>query len=213
MPASRPAATLSTQMIVDAHLDLRPRVPLDELGQQAAEHERDRGGRHGEADAPRDLTALCLDGLERLQRLIDGRAGVIQEALPRVGEGHAPRRPREEGDAEPLLQLAHRLAQGGRRDAQVLGRRRVAQPARDRDERVESVERREGHREDFLHHRPALFQASTETGPQGWLTPRLRRTCRPGSATSFTIKSDTLFNDTSCPRKGSPFCVTSYRTS
>src|SRR6266540_1131197 len=57
-----------------------------------------------------------------------------------------------------------------------------------------------------LQRRPTL-------GSYPRLTPRLRRTCIPGVVASFTMRSDTLFTDTSCPLNGLPICVIWYATS
>src|SRR6266498_3438719 len=56
-----------------------------------------------------------------------------------------------------------------------------------------------------LQRRPTL-------GSYPRLTPRLRRTCIPGVVASFTMRSDTLFTDTSCPLNGLPICVIWYAT-
>jgi hypothetical protein len=59
---------------------------------------------------------------------------------------------------------------------------------------------------------PETIYVTLEPSAQRELTPRLWRFSSPGVTASFTIISDRLFNDTSCPLKGSPFCVTWYAT-
>ena len=54
----------------------------------------------------------------------------------------------------------------------------------------------------------ALFKKKTSPlTAQPLLTPKLQRTSVVELRASFTIRSDTLLSDTSCPWKGSPFCV------
>jgi len=139
------------QSVFDAHIELHLRVTLDEPRQQTSEHERHRDGGHCEPDSSRHFAAPGLDVLQRLECLVHSGARVLEKPLARVRERHASRGPHKQGDAEARLKLADGLAQGGSRNAEVLGGGRVATTARNGDERVKGVERREGHREDFLH--------------------------------------------------------------
>jgi hypothetical protein len=100
----------------------------------------------------------------------------------------------------------HRLSQGDPCRSRLRGR---VSNAKIRCDRITPL------RSTFAACRTALIKTSSVAGPrfgeQGGvphhtrLTPRLQRTCRPGDVASLTIRSDTLFNETSCPLKGFAF--------
>lgn len=50
------------------------------------EHERHGVSGNGVPDASRDLAAAGLHGLQGLERLVDGGAGVLEETMARVGQ-------------------------------------------------------------------------------------------------------------------------------
>ncbi len=136
--------------VLGLNLDLHLRIPLDEPRQQSSDEERHRGRRHREPDPARDFTGPRGHRLQGFERLIHRRARVLEEALPRVRERHGPRRPREQRDAEARLELPNGLAQRGGGDAEMPRSSREAAVPRDRDERVQGIERSERHREGLL---------------------------------------------------------------
>jgi hypothetical protein len=150
--------------ILGVNLDLHLRIPLDEPRQESSHDEGHRRGRHRQPDAARDLTGPGRYGLQGLQRLVHCRACGLEQALSRVRERDGPGRPREQRDAEARLELPNGLAQRGGGDPEVPCSSREAAVACDRDERVEGVERSEGHREGFLHELAALRQRSAPSG-------------------------------------------------
>jgi len=147
-----PSADDVDEFVIDANVELYFRVSLHEPRQHTSEDQRDRAARHGEPDATGDFAGSGRDGLQRLERLLHGRARVLQQVLPRIGERHASRRPREQRDAEAFLELPHGLAERGFRYAEIFRRRGEAATPRHGEERAEGVEGGEGHREGFLHH-------------------------------------------------------------
>ena len=146
------------EAVVDMDLHAHLRVARDEAWEEIREDHRDRCAGYAEAHAARHLASPGPHGLQRLERLIDGRSGVVEQAMAGVGQGDTPRGARQQRDPEPLLELSDRLAERRRRHAEVSRRRRVAEAPSDDDEGVKGVERCGGHREGSLHGSSAQSQ-------------------------------------------------------
>src|SRR6266511_3258771 len=121
--------------------------------------------RYRKPDAAGDLAGSGRHRLQGLQRLIHGRASGLEQTLPRIRERHRPRGSREESDPEARLELPDGLAQGGGRYAEIPRRRGEAAASRDRDERVQGVERSEGYVELFYATSPLSDRSSSRGAP------------------------------------------------
>ena len=80
--------------------------------------------------------------VERSERLSNAGSRALDEPPPRVGQRHAARRAREQHHAQLLLELPHRLAHRGRRDAELARRGAEAAQARHGEEHLELREGR-----------------------------------------------------------------------
>jgi hypothetical protein len=75
--------------------------------------------RNRQADSTDDLAGLSGDLGERCDDLSERRPCALDEAPPRVREGHAARRARQKNDAQLLFELPHGLADRRPGDAEL----------------------------------------------------------------------------------------------
>src|SRR5204863_209794 len=94
-------------------------------------------------DSSRDFSRACGDRLQGLEGLVDGRARTLEQKLSRVRERHAPRRAREQRDAETRLELPNGLTERRRRDAEVSRRARDTLPTGEKEIVIAGVVGRE----------------------------------------------------------------------
>jgi len=89
------------------------------------------GSRRSEGEGP---AALAVQIVQRTDDLVERRPQPLEQATSRVGRRDASRRAVQQVDADALLQLPDRVAQGRGRDAETYGSPSEAEIVGDRDE-------------------------------------------------------------------------------
>ncbi len=106
--------------------------------------------------APGGPLAEAARGLERGGEAGECGQGLLEEALAGFGEADAPGGPGQQGHAYPSLERPDRLADRGRRKAEIVGGGAEAAPLGDTQESLDSVELVAGDYI-FLLHGPSIL--------------------------------------------------------
>ncbi len=101
-------------------------VGVEKVGQQAIHEQGQDGSGHIDAQSASNLATQTTGGVQACREHVDCRARMGEQAFARLGQPHASCRTGEEGRANPFFQAAYRLADRGRRDSELPGRRTEA---------------------------------------------------------------------------------------